>query len=370
MSSLKPLAGVTREGAMDSEVVDVALVVPARGPAGIYGPSCTASGRLAVDEINAEGGLLGREVRLRLVDGGAAPDQVAAEVTGLVRSGQVHAVAGWHTSAVRRAVAPQVSGHAPYVYTAVYEGGEHHPGVFLTGETPGPQVLPSLRWMARELDIRRWCIVGDDYIWPRASAALARRYSAACGVQIVDELFVPVGTEEFGPALRRVRRSGAQGVLMFLLGSDAVRFNRAFAAQCLHEEMIRFSPLMDENMLMATGADNARELYSAAGFFETMATADSLDFERRYVAHFGHRAPALTSPGESCYEGLTLLARLVQRAGSLAIPRLCAAAESGPIAYESPRGVVSMRHNHLSQRIYLARASDLEFDVLCHVNEG
>jgi hypothetical protein len=180
-------------------------------------------------------------------------------------------------------------------------------------------------------------------------------------------MFVPVGTEEFGPALRRVERSRAQGVLMFLLGSDAVRFNRAFTQMCLHDHMVRLSPLMDENMLLATGAANAHELYSASGFFETMATADSLDFERRYVERYGPTAPTLTSPGESCYEGLTLLARLVEQAKSIEVPRLCEAADSEKVIYEGPRGIVQVRANHLEQQIYLARASGLEFDVLCGI---
>jgi urea transport system substrate-binding protein len=357
---------MTGEDHMATDVLDVALVVPERGPAGIYGPSCIASGRLAAEEINRGGGILGREVRLHRVDGGRAPEEVAGEVEQLVGAGAVDAVAGWHTSAVREKVVPRLRARVPYVYTALYEGGEHSPGVFLTGETPRWQVLPAMRWMARELGVRSWCIVGDDYIWPRASARWARRYSEQCGAEVVDEIFVPMGTEEFGPVLRRVERSRARGVLMFLLGSDAVRFNRAFTEMLLHDYCVRFSPLMDENMLLATGSANTHELYSAAGFFETMATADSLDFERRYVERFGLTAPALTSQGESCYEGLTLLAQLAERAGSAELPRLCQAADS--LAYEGPRGVVRMTANHLMQRIYLARASGLEFDVLCDLS--
>lgn len=352
-----------------SDVIDIALVVPERGPAGIYGPSCVASARLAVDEINQGGGILGRQVRLRLVDGGRAPREVAREVQALVRTGAVEAVTGWHTSAVRQELVPAVRAEVPYVYTAVYEGGECSPGVFLTGETPKRQVLPALRWMARELGISDWCIVGDDYIWPRVSARVARCHSAHCGARIVDELFVPVGTEEFGPALRRIERSRAQGVLMFLLGSDAVRFNRAFTEMRLHDHMIRFSPLMDENMLLATGSANAHHLYSAAGFFETMATADSMDFGRRYVAKYGPSAPALTSQGESCFEGLTLLARLSERAGSTELGPMCRAADES-VAYDGPRGAVRMQGNHLVQQIYLARAEGLEFDVLCQITAG
>src|SRR3954452_7346584 len=100
-------------------------------------------------------------------------------------------------------------------------------------------------------------------------------------------MFVPLGTEDFSGPVERVLRSGARGVLMFLVGSDAVRFNRDFARAGLDQRSIRLSPLMDENMLLGTGAENAHELYSAAGFFETLATAAGLDFSLRYSLRFG-----------------------------------------------------------------------------------
>ncbi|MPZ67401.1 MAG: ABC transporter substrate-binding protein [Pseudonocardiaceae bacterium] len=348
-----------------SATVDVAFVVPLSGPAGIFGPSCEACGILAADEINAEGGLLGKELRLRPVDGGRSPAAVAAEVGSLVSAGSVQAVTGWHISAVRQEIAPVVCGRVPYVYTPLYEGGERTPGVFLTGETPVRQVLPAMHWMARELGIRSWCIVGDDYVWPRVSAAAAKRYAARSDIEIRDAIFVTLGTEDFSAALRRVAVSEAQGVLMFLVGADAVQFNRAFAAAGLDNVCVRFSSLMDENTLLATGARYTRGIYAAAGFFESMATTESLDFEGRYVHRFGPDAPTLNSPGESCYEGVTLLTQLGGRARSLELPALCGAADS--VVYSSPRGDLRLHGNHLMQRVYLARADGLEFDVLAEL---
>jgi urea transport system substrate-binding protein len=276
---------------MARDVVEIAFVVPRSGPAGIVGPSCEACGQLATDEINAAGGLLGRELRLRVVDGGRRPAVVAREVGTLVAGGAVEGITGWHISAVRQVVAPIVSGRVPYVYSPLYEGGERTPGVFLAGETPDRQLLPALTWLARELGVRTWCVVGDDYVWPIASARVARDYARRCPeIDIVDEVFVPLGTIEFGAAVRRVERSGAHGVLMLLVGSDAVSFNRAFAAAGLDAACVRFSPLMEENMVLATGADATRELYASAGFFEALPTASGLDFSRRYTERFGVQA--------------------------------------------------------------------------------
>jgi len=351
-----------------ADVIEIAFVVPASGPSGIYGPSCQASGRFAAIEINEAGGILGREVRLRTVDGGQSPGRVASEVGALVDAGLVDAVTGWHTSAVRETLAPRLRGRVPYVYTAVYEGGERSPGVFLTGETPTDQLLPAMRWMSAEMGIRSWAIVGNDYVWPRASARYAHSYAEHVGAEIRDEIFTPLGTEDFGQVLRRVERARVQGVLMFLLGSDAVRFNRAFTEMRLHDHCVRLSPLMDENMLLATGAANTHELYSAAGYFETLGTGYGLDFERRYLETIGPTAPALASPGESCYEGITLLAQLAAAAGSTDVPRLSTVADR--VAYEGPRGAVRVRDQHLVQRIYLARADGLEFDVLAEIHGG
>lgn len=342
--------------------LNVALVIPLQGPAGIFGPSCGLCAQLAAEELNADGGVLGRELRLVTVDGGKQPARVAEEVEALVTAGSVDAVTGWHISAVRAELAPRISGRVPYIYTALYEGGERTPGVFLTGETPGRQLLPAMSWLHRQLGVRRWAIVGDDYVWPRSSAAAARHYARQCGGQISEETFVRLGTVDFAGAVRRVEQQAPDAVLMLLVGEDAVHFNRAFAAAGLDEQCIRLSPLMEENMLLATGADNTRGLFAAAGYFEALPTAASLDFNGRYTERFGLDAPMLNSMGESCYEGVRLLAEVVRRAGTLDLERICATADT--VSYEGPRGAVHLRGGHLEQQIYLAQARELDFDVL------
>ncbi|MFJ9909158.1 substrate-binding domain-containing protein [Streptomyces sp. NPDC101152] len=340
----------------------VALVVPLQGPAGVFGPSCELAARLAVEELNAAGGVLDREVRLVTVDGGAPPEQVAAEVEALVLLGAVDGVVGWHTSAVRQALLPRIAGRVPYVYTAQYEGGEHTPGVFLTGETDPAQLLPAMRLLAEACGARRWCTVGNDYVWPRVSARAARAYARACGGLVRDEVFVPLGTRDFGPVLRRIERCEADAALMLLVGDDAAHFNRAFAGYGLHQRCLRLSTHMDENILLATGADATDGLWATAGFFETLATAESLAFSARYAARFGVEAPVVGSLGESCFEGVRLLAALAERARSLDVRAMCAVGDT--VSYEGPRGALRLRGNHLAQRLYLARADAFDFHIV------
>jgi urea transport system substrate-binding protein len=346
----------------DASVLEVALLIPLHGSAGIYGPSCRLCAEMAAVEINADGGVLGRLVRLRVVDASRPPPAVAAEIGALVDAGAIDAVVGWHISAVRTAVAPRIGGRVPYVYTALYEGGERSPGVFLVGETPSRQLLPAMRWLRREHGVRRWSIVGNDYVWPRGTAAAARRYAPMCDGEIRDEVFVPLGTAAFDDVVRRVSECRADAVLMLLVGQDAVEFNRAFARAGLHDGCRRLSTLLEENTLLASGADSTRGICAAAAYFESLVTPESLDFGARYTRRYGADAPTLNSPAESCYEGILLLAALARTARAIEVPALRRVADS--VTYAGPRGEVHLRDQHLDQRVYLAEADALDFGIV------
>ena len=350
---------------LSGDTVQVALVVPMQGPAGMFGPTGELCAQLAAEEINRAGGVLGRELRLVPVDGGASPQRVAAEVEALVAMGAVQGVTGWHISSVRQAVAPRIAHRVPYIYTALYEGGERTDGVFLTSETPANQLSPAMRLLVRERELRSWFLVGNDYVWPRRTARAARRYAVECGARICGEEYVPLGTHDFTGVLRRIECTEADAVLMLLVGNDAVRFNRAFARRGLDQRCLRLSTLMDENMLLASGASATNGLYSTAGFFANLVTPENLDFHGQYARRFGVQAPPVGSLGESCYEGVRLLAALIERARTLDVRAIGANAET--VSYEGPRGLLRMRHRHVSQRIYLAEARGLDFDVLAEL---
>lgn len=344
-----------------AEVVRIGLVVPLQGPAGIFGPSCEAVAATAVRAVN-DAGVLGHEVAVEVIDGGARPEQVGAEVGRLIDDGRIDAVTGWHISAVRHAVAPVTADRVPYVYTSLYEGGEARPGVFCSGETPARQIAPALRWLRDVCGVRRWFVVGDDYVWPRASVEVTRQFARELDLQLTGTAYVPLGTDDYRGVMDRIRRSDAQGVLLYLVGQDAVQFNRAFAAAGLQDTLVRFTPLMEENMLLASGAEATRDLFVCAAYFRSLATPSALEFGGAYVEQHGPDAPPLNNAAESCYEGLVALAALARRAGSLDVGRMRAVADG--LGYDGPRGPVVFAGNHLRQRVHLAVADGYDFDVL------
>jgi ABC-type branched-subunit amino acid transport system substrate-binding protein len=328
----------------------------------LWGPSCQTSALLASQEINAAGGIRGREIELVFTDAGRSPEVVSEETLALVTDGGAEAVIGMHISAVRLALVDALKGRVPYVYTPVYEGGEHTPGVFMIGETPALQLKPSITWLAERRRARRWYLVGNDYIWPRVSHEAARRYVDASGGKIVGEEFVPFGCDDYESCLDKIRKSKADAVLVSMVGNDCVTFNRAFADAGLARKILRLSAASEENTLLGIGADNAENLFFAAGYLANLKTPENLAFLDRYYAAFGADAPVPNTIGQSCYEGVRLYSELVKRAASFEVGALGEASEG--LRTLGARGNARMRSRHLRTDIYLAEADGLDFRIL------
>src|SRR3546814_11247831 len=107
---------------------------------------------------------------------------------------------------------------------------------------------------------RRWVLVGNDYVWPRASHAQARRFIGEFGGSVVGEAYLPLGTEDFDYCLDRLATLQADGVLLSLVGPDAIAFNRAFGERGLHRRMLQLSMSTDANTLPGLGPDNPLKL--------------------------------------------------------------------------------------------------------------
>ena len=344
------------------EVLSIAFVVPMQGPTGIYGPSCLACGELAAEQLNRRDGIGGRRVELIKVDAGRTPEAVADEVGALVDSGRVEAVAGWHISAVRQAITRRIGGRVVYAFAAMHEGRDDTPGVYMLGERPINQLLPATHWMRRELGISRWAIVGNDYVFPRVTGAIARQALAQQGPsEIVSETYVPLGTTDFRPVLGDLTQQGIDGVIMLLMGQDAVHFNRQFARAGLSTVLPRLSPAVEENTLLAGGPGANDGLYAAAAYFDGLRTTESLELARDYHARWGPWAPALNAVGESCYEAIHFLAQMALVNGSLDV-RALGRMGSGHF-YDSPRGLMRLDGNLVNQDVYVAAARGLEFEV-------
>jgi ABC-type branched-subunit amino acid transport system substrate-binding protein len=338
----------------------VGLLVPINGSAGIWGPSSIACAQLAQTEINDDGGLLERRVRLRIIDSSDEAPDVGAVTAQLMHCGAIDAIVGMHTSQVRQRVLHDVGRQIPYVYTPLYEGGEHTPGVFAIGETPAQQLRPALEYLIERFRARRWMFIGNDYVWPRVSHRLAASYLADRGAELLGDRYLPFGVEDFSEVLDEVRRLRPHAVLLSLVGQDAVQFNRAFGSLGLPRDVLRLSCAIEENGLLAIGADNTEGLFVSSGYFASLVNDANMAFKERYYNHFGQRAPTLNALGQSTYEGMHFMAALARRAAVDDAPLL--GPLPSPLAFRSVRGIRYLGNEHCLHPTYLARVAGHFFE--------
>lgn len=355
----------SRYSRQDTELT-IALCVPLGGSAGIWGPCALACARLAVAELNAASGIAGRPCKLVDVSAGDDASQLETRLTELVGAGAVDALVGMHTSAVRHDLLKAIGGRVPFVYTPLYEGGERTPGVFAIGETTPNQLRPAIRWLGTQHRPRRWLFVGNDYVWPRATHRLARRFVAETGGEVLDDIYLPFGSGDYGPVLDAIRAQRIDAVLVSLIGQDTVDFNRAFGNAGLAGRALRLSCALGENELLGIGGHDTTDLYVASGYFASLDSDANLAFKERYHGRFGARAPTLDTFGQSTYEGIHFLAALLEDAQHRRVAREAGLAQLGtaPLLYRSARGALYAGGRVNRVPIHLARADGHRFRVL------
>ena len=340
----------------------VSILVAMSGPSGLFGPSTRDCALLAADEVNKDmGGVLGAEIDLEFIDVGQDSAVYTGQLDRLL-SGNCKAIVGTHDSAVRSAVSGHIRGKVPYIYTPPYEGDETGKGLFVLGETPYQQLSPVLPWFMKEKQVNSWYLVGNAYQWPYTTNWLARQFIGLIGGEVLGEEFVPFGSENFDHALRQIEELCPDAVLITLVGSDSVDFNRAFAGRGLANNIIRFGPLIEENTLLGIGGECTKGIYSSSGYFTCLDTPENTSFMERYAARFGKNAPMLNVVGQSCYDGLHFLARLAARAKSLDVQKLASFTEG--FTFESPRGSMIIHNRHSTKTIYLAEADGIDFKTI------
>ncbi len=338
----------------------IGLYIPLCGSAGIWGPSCIACAELAVQEINAAGGVVGRKVNIQIVDASIETCENIESITNqLIDNKEISAIVGMHISAIRQQLSKMLLGRVPFIYTPLYEGNEKTSGIYTIGETPDSQLQPALKYLSETLNIKKWAFIGNDYVWPRTSHMHARKFLLDSDSCIVFEQYVDFGVNSFDELLDQIVKSEAQGVLISLVGQDLIDFNRSFGKRNLHKTITRLSGALEENGLLAVGASNSKNFYATSSYFSNMLTNSNEIFKQNYHLMHGESAPTLNTLGQSIYEGIHFLAALINQVG---VEQAC---ESNyfdpPLAFNSVRNIRYFDNQHIDQEIYLAEVEGYRF---------
>jgi urea transport system substrate-binding protein len=185
----------------------------------------------AIDEINRNGGLLGRPVKVVVGDGQSDPAIFAKEAERLIGEEQVSTVFGCWTSASRKTVKPIFEKHDHLlIYPVQYEGLETSPCIIYMGSAPNQQIIPAVRWAATNLKKKKVFLVGSDYVFPRTANEVIKDQLKLFGAQVVGEKYLPLGSQKVDPVVEAIRQSKPDMIMNTINGDTNTAFFHALRA--------------------------------------------------------------------------------------------------------------------------------------------
>jgi urea transport system substrate-binding protein len=300
---------------------------------------------LAAEQINAAGGVLGKQLTIVAEDGASEPTIFAEKADKLIRDDCVAAVFGGWTSSSRKAMLPVFeSNNALLFYPVQYEGLESSPNIFYTGATTNQQIIPALDYL-KESGVTSLFLVGSDYVFPQTANKIIKAYAAANGIEIKGEEYAPLGHTDFATIVAKVRDADADAVFNTLNGDSNVAFFKEYRNLGLTaEQMPVLSVSIAEEEVGGIGIDNIVGQPVAWNYYQTIDTPVNQQFVADFKAAYG--ADKVTSdPMEAAYTSLFLWKGMVEKANSFAVADIQAAA--GGVSFDAPEGTVTVNgENH------------------------
>lgn len=320
--------------------------------------------QLAVEEINAAGGVLGRPVEMVVADGRSDEGVVAAEAERLIVSEQVSALFACWTSACRKAVMPVVEKHRHLMfYPLQYEGLEQSHAVYYTGSLPNQQIIPGTRWALDALG-RRVYLLGSEYLYPRAANRIIRDLVQNDGGTVLAERYRPLGDADFDAVIAEIRALKPDVVLNTVNGDSNTHFFRALHTAGLGAiPVVSFSVAEDGLQAIGTEAFHPNH-YAVGSYFQSIPG----ETNRHFVAAFQQRygSDRVTSdPVEAAYVGVRLWAQAVRDAGTADPEQVNRAMLLQSMAAPSGIAAVDRGTRHLWKPVRIGKARvDGQFDLL------
>jgi urea transport system substrate-binding protein len=320
---------------------------------------------LAVKEINADGGVLGKKLDPVSQDGASDWPTFAEKAETLITGDRVAATFGCWTSASRKAVKPVFERHRSLLFYPVqYEGLEQSPYIFYTGATTNQQIVPALDYL-RKQGLTRLYLVGSDYVFPRTANKIIRAYAKGNGMRVLGEDYAPLGSTEFSTIVNKVKESGADAVFNTLNGDSNVAFFKEYKSSGMSAKALPvLSVSIAEEEVKSIGAPYLDGQLTAWNYYQTTPGAANTAFVEAYQAAYGKDKPT-SDPMEAAYLSVHLWKAMAEKAGSFDVAKVKAAADG--ITFDAPEGRTTVdgatQHVHKTARIGRIGADGLITEV-------
>ncbi len=310
---------------------------------------------LAINEINAKGGVLGRKIEPIVVDGASDWPTFARLAKKLITEDHVTTIFGCWTSASRKAVLPVVQHYGNLLwYPVQYEGMECSHDIIYTGACPNQQIEPSVEWLLKNKG-KKFFLIGSDYVFPRTANAIIQAQIKALGGKTAGVEYAPLGHMEFATIIDKIKYSDADVVYNTLNGSSNVAFFKQFQQAGLTPEKL---PIMSTSIaeveIQGIGPQYCAGHYACWNYFMTTNTPQNKAFIKAYKDAYGQDS-VTDDPIEHGYLNVYLWAKAVEKAGSFAPDKVRAAVST--FSFDAPQGAVqvSKENQNMSQIVRVGK---------------
>ena len=319
--------------------------------------------QLAVEELNAQGGLLGRQIEILVTDTASEPEVAALQAEQLISQVKVEALFGCWTSSCRVAVKPIVEKHKHLLFYPVqYEGLEQSPNIIYTGAAPNQQIIPGTHWALDKFG-RRVYLIGSDYLFPRIANLIIHDLIFATHSEILGERYLPLADKNVQDVIADLKKFKPDLIINTLNGDS----NQAFFS-ALVENQLADIPLLSfsvsENEILQWQGEKLTQHYAVWNYFQSLDTPKNAEFVKNYQQHFGANAPT-SDPIEAAYNGVYLWAQAVKESHSTK-----PASVNQTIIRQSinaPSGIISVDgySRHLWKKVQIGKVNSRgQFDIL------
>ncbi|WP_340117810.1 transporter substrate-binding domain-containing protein [Pelagibius sp. 7325] len=341
--------------AQAADAVEVGVLFSLTGGLSIVEKSLADATKMAIDEINAEGGVNGMMIKPIVEDGASDPKTYNEKASKLVIQDRVPTVFGSYTSASRKAVLPVFEKRRNlYFYPTYYEGFECSKNVVYTGAVPNQQLSNFIPWIIKNLGKKKFFIVGSNYIYPREMAKVSKILIEQNGGEWIADEYLELGHSEWGAMVKKIKDSGCDVVLSNVVGDSVVAFYREYKNQGLtHDKLPICATVTSEIEIAAMGAEFAVGSYTSFPYFQAIATDRNQAFVERYRKYVNDPKAVTHHALESSYFQVYLWKQALEKAGE-ATPEAIREGVKGQV-FEAPNGTVTVEpenlHTFLTPRI-------------------
>jgi urea transport system substrate-binding protein len=354
-----PTAQVNTTGlAVTDDTVTVGQLHSATGTMAISETGSIEAEQLAIEQINAQGGVLGRKIKIIVEDGASDWPTFAEKAKKLLESDHVASVFGCWTSASRKAVLPVFEkDNGMLYYPTFYEGLEQSKNVIYTGQEATQQILAGLDWMAKQKSAKTFYLIGSDYIWPRTSNKIARKHiENVLHGTVVGEEYYALGSTSFGSLINKIKLKKPDVIYAIIVGGSNVAFYKQLKAAGITSDkwtLLTISSTEDE--VLGIGGENIQGFYSAMKYFQSLDNPNNEAFVKAFKAKYGEKA-VIGDVTQAAYLGPWLWKLTVEKCGSFDIDKV-SAASSGVEFKGAPEGYVRIHdsNHHLWSKLRIGQ---------------